>query len=72
MPPQWQPILGHCILKTVFDEGPKNLLVSLFQSLVLLLFNDNGTLSLEELRLATNIEDGELRRTLQSLASGTA
>lgn len=69
---QWQPTLGHCMLKAVFDAGPKNLMVSLFQSLVLLLFNDTDTLSLEEIRLATNIEDGELRRTLQSLACGKA
>lgn len=69
---QWQPTLGHCMLKAVFDAGPKNLMVSLFQTLVLLLFNDNDTLTLEEIRLATNIEDGELRRTLQSLACGKA
>lgn len=87
---QWQPTLGHCVLKARFDQGPKDLQVSLFQSLVLLLFNDCDTMSLEEIKLATNIEvsptdpsqkqiiekmslqDGELRRTLQSLACGKA
>lgn len=69
---QWQPTLGHCVLKACFDAGPKHLLVSLFQSLVLLLFNDNDTLTLDEIKLVTNIEDGELRRTLQSLACGKA
>ncbi|XP_063703800.1 cullin-4A [Culicoides brevitarsis] len=69
---QWQPTLGHCMLTASFDAGPKSLMVSLFQSFVLLLFNDNDTLTLEEIRLATNIEDGELRRTLQSLACGKA
>lgn len=53
---QWQPTLGHCVLKAVFDQGPKDLQVSLFQSLVLLLFNDCDTMTLEEMLLATNIE----------------
>lgn len=69
---QWQPTLGHCMLKAVFDAGPKNFMLSLFQSFVLLLFNETDTMSLEEIRIATNIEDGELRRTLQSLACGKA
>jgi len=34
--------------------------------------NEGDQLSLEELVLATNIEDGEIRRTLQSLACGKA
>lgn len=46
--------------------------VSLFQGLVLILFNDTDNLTLEEIKSATNIEDGELRRTLQSLACGKA
>jgi len=46
--------------------------VSLFQALVLILFNDSDNLSLEDIKAATNIEDGELRRTLQSLACGKA
>jgi len=69
---QWQPTLGHCVLKAAFAQGKKELMVSLFQALVLLLFNNADELSLEELRTFTNIEDGELRRTLQSLACGKA
>ncbi|XP_071441003.1 cullin-4A [Hetaerina americana] len=69
---QWQPTLGHCVLRAVFPMGKKELQVSLFQALVLLLFNDADELSLEEIGTATGIEDGELRRTLQSLACGKA
>ncbi|XP_017126436.1 cullin-4A [Drosophila elegans] len=69
---QWQPTLGNCMLRAQFDAGPKELLVSLFQALVLLLFNDKPILSYEEILAATLIEDGELRRTLQSLACGRA
>ncbi|GAA5840529.1 hypothetical protein JCM9279_007355 [Rhodotorula babjevae] len=56
----------------------KELLVSLAQAVVLLLFNDpaeqgaadDGTLSVEEIGAATQLESKELARTLQSLACG--
>ncbi|XP_050820447.1 cullin-4B isoform X1 [Gopherus flavomarginatus] len=69
---QWQSTLGHCVLKAEFKEGRKELQVSLFQTLVLLMFNEGEEFSLEEIKQATGIEDGELRRTLQSLACGKA
>uniref|UniRef100_A0A4W3IVZ4 Cullin-4B n=1 Tax=Callorhinchus milii TaxID=7868 RepID=A0A4W3IVZ4_CALMI len=69
---QWQSTLGHCVLKAEFKEGKKELQVSLFQTLVLLMFNEGEEFSLEEIKAATGIEDGELRRTLQSLACGKA
>ncbi|KAL3993136.1 sparc/osteonectin, cwcv and kazal-like domains proteoglycan (testican) [Sarotherodon galilaeus] len=69
---QWQPTLGHAVLKAEFKEGKKELQVSLFQTLVLLMFNEGEEFSMEEIRAATGIEEGELRRTLQSLACGKA
>ncbi|XP_076337689.1 cullin 4 [Tachypleus tridentatus] len=69
---QWQPNLGHCVLRAEFPSGNKELQVSLFQALVLLLFNDGDQFSYEDIKQATSIEDGELRRTLQSLACGKA
>uniref|UniRef100_A0A671KKU4 Cullin-4A n=1 Tax=Sinocyclocheilus anshuiensis TaxID=1608454 RepID=A0A671KKU4_9TELE len=56
---------------TIFT-GKKELQVSLFQTLVLLMFNESDECSVEEIRAATGIEDGELKRTLQSLACGKA
>ena len=53
-------------------QGPKELQVSLFQTLVLLLFNDSAEFSFEDILTATKIDDSELRRTLQSLACGKA
>ncbi|KAJ8031251.1 Cullin-4B [Holothuria leucospilota] len=50
----------------------KELQVSLFQSLVLLLFNEADEYSLEDIEEATHIEKSELTRTLQSLACGKA
>ncbi|KAI5712815.1 hypothetical protein M8J75_011392 [Diaphorina citri] len=67
---QWQPTLGHCVLRACFRGGNKELQVSLFQALVLLLFNETDEMPFEEIKTATNIEDADLRRTLQSLACG--
>uniref|UniRef100_A0AAX7TWZ1 Cullin family profile domain-containing protein n=1 Tax=Astatotilapia calliptera TaxID=8154 RepID=A0AAX7TWZ1_ASTCA len=53
-------------------QGKKELQVSLFQTLVLLMFNEGEEFSMEEIRAATGIEEGELKRTLQSLACGKA
>ncbi|XP_077746792.1 cullin-4B-like isoform X3 [Canis aureus] len=69
---QWQSTLGHCVLKAEFKKGKKELQVTLFQTLVLLMFNEGDHFSLEEIRMATGLEDRELRRTLQSLACGRA
>ncbi|MEE6470612.1 hypothetical protein FKM82_009015 [Ascaphus truei] len=69
---QWQSTLGHAVLKAEFKEEKKELQVSLFQTLVLLMFNEGEEFSFEEIKIATGIEDGELRRTLQSLACGKA
>ncbi|XP_074326277.1 cullin-4 [Apium graveolens] len=66
----WQNSLGHCVLKAEFPKGRKELAVSLFQTVVLMLFNDAEKLSFQDIKDATSIEDKELRRTLQSLACG--
>uniref|UniRef100_A0A672T5G5 Cullin-4B n=1 Tax=Sinocyclocheilus grahami TaxID=75366 RepID=A0A672T5G5_SINGR len=66
---QWQSTLGHCVLKAEFKEVTR----VLFQKEQLeLMFNEGEEFSLEDIKLATGIEDGELRRTLQSLACGKA
>ncbi|KAL7102674.1 hypothetical protein ACP275_08G132900 [Erythranthe tilingii] len=66
----WQNSLGHCVLKAEFPKGRKELAVSLFQTVVLMLFNDAQKLSFQDIKESTGIEDKELRRTLQSLACG--
>ncbi|CAK9293703.1 unnamed protein product [Gordionus sp. m RMFG-2023] len=71
---RWQSTLGHCVLKASFENGSvkKELQVSLFQALCLLLFNQQDQLTFDEIKIATSIEIQELRRTLQSLACGKA
>lgn len=67
----WQHSLGTCVVKARFTPGAKELSVSLFQTLVLLCFNGGvDAAPFAEIKARTCIEDGELRRTLQSLACG--
>lgn len=66
----WQYSLAHCIVRARFPLGRKELDVSLFQTLVLQCFNGADNLSFKDVKERTGIEDGELRRTLQSLACG--
>jgi len=74
----WQYSLGNCIVKANFPKSsaPKELIVNVCQSLVLLCFrHEDGEnrmgLTLDEIRKRTGIEDrGELERVLQSLSMG--
>ncbi|CAD5233250.1 unnamed protein product [Bursaphelenchus xylophilus] len=68
---QWQHSLASAILKATFREKVKKELdVSMFQALVLLKFNEKLKVSYKEIEKATQIEESELKRTLQSLACG--
>jgi len=69
----WQNSLAHCSIKATFrpgSQGRKELLVSLYQAAVLLLFNTSDEMSYEEISQAVGMEDKELRVNLQSLACG--
>lgn len=71
---QWQPSLGQCVLKARFGltsgkkKVEKELSLSLFQALVLLLFNDAETLTAQEIQDRTGLSGAELTRTLISLS----
>ncbi|RNA41656.1 cullin-4A [Brachionus plicatilis] len=68
---QWQPSLGHCLVKGHISSGNnKEFHVSLYQALILLLFNNKDEVPYEEILESTKIEESELKRTLQSLACG--
>lgn len=69
----WRHTLGQCQLKASFPKGDKELAVSLFQAIVLLLFeNSSITLSYLDIKVRVGLDDKELIRTLQSLACGKA
>ena len=67
----WKHSLAHCQLKAKFPKGNKELVVSGFQAIVLLLFNDipsDATLSYTDIQASAGLSDAEIKRTLQSLA----
>lgn len=69
----WKHNLAHCAISARFKRGPKELLVSAFQAVVLVLFNqveEGGALSAEQISQSTGLTGGDLERTLQSLACG--
>ncbi|CCG84529.1 protein of unknown function [Taphrina deformans PYCC 5710] len=67
----WRHSLGHCQIKASFPKGDKELMVSLFQGLVILLFNGSEeSLDYNSIKASTGLDDKELIRTLQSLACG--
>ncbi|KAG6006599.1 hypothetical protein E4U21_006821 [Claviceps maximensis] len=71
----WKHSLAHCSLKANFPKGTRELLVSAFQAVVLMLFNNEppqqgGFYTYKQISSATGLQDGDLDRTLQSLACG--
>jgi len=66
---RWSPSLGQCTLRACYEGGVrKELIVSHFQALVLLLFNTVDSLTCQEIGVQSGIAAQDLHRTLQSLA----
>jgi cullin-4 len=67
---EWDHALGTATLKARFNPGQKEVTVSLYQAVVLLLFNEATEQSFADILDHTRMDTLELRRTLQSLACG--
>ncbi|OUM69418.1 hypothetical protein PIROE2DRAFT_57463 [Piromyces sp. E2] len=67
---QWQNSLGFCVLKADFPKSAKELIVSLAQAIILLLFNNNDVLNYNEIEAMTQMNAKELKKSLQSLSCG--
>ncbi|KAI8089524.1 cullin [Halteromyces radiatus] len=68
----WRNSIGSCIVKAHFPASTKELSVTLFQTVVLLLFNDKSkdTIKYNDIVNATSLADKELKRVLHSLCCG--
>ncbi|KAI0460448.1 ubiquitin ligase subunit CulD [Xylaria acuta] len=67
----WKHSLAHCVVKASFNKGPKELLVSAYQAVVLTLFNQtDGPMSYQQIAERSGLSGQDLDRTLQSLACG--
>lgn len=62
--------LGYCLLQYHCEGGNKDLVLSLYQTIVLLLFNDNQSLTTQEIKNHILLDELDLFRTLQSLSLG--
>jgi len=65
----WLTNLGSVEMKANFPGGKKDLTVSFYQMCILLLFNEQASLGLEEIIAAVQIPEVELRRHLLSLCT---
>ncbi|KAG6909083.1 hypothetical protein DXG01_002064 [Tephrocybe rancida] len=66
----WDHALGTVTLSGRFKPAKKELTVSLYQAVVLLLFNDNTEWRYPDILEQTRMDPEELKRVLQSLACG--
>ncbi|KAF2158531.1 hypothetical protein M409DRAFT_30968 [Zasmidium cellare ATCC 36951] len=67
----WKHALAHCQMRATFNKGSKELVVSSFQAVVLLLFHglkDDEHLTYAHILSETGLPEPEVKRTLQSLA----
>jgi cullin-4 len=64
----WQHSLGHCVLKAKYPKGRKELAVSLFQTVVLMLFNDSNEISFKDIKEQTGIGESRVQRAFGSIA----
>ena len=65
----WQSSAGSVEMQATFGNNNYRLCVSTYQMCILMLFNDNSTLTLGQIKSETNIPDMELRRHLISLCT---
>ncbi len=65
----WQSSAGSVEMQASFGNNNYRLCVSTYQMCILMLFNENTTLNLGQIRTHTNIPDMELRRHLISLCT---
>lgn len=67
----WKHSLAQCVVKASFNRGPKELVVSAYQAVVLTLFNQTDhPMSYQQIAERSGLSGQDLDRTLQSLACG--
>lgn len=66
----WQHMDGSCMVKARFPKGEKILNLSLYQTIVTVLFNDADEITYRDIVEGTGIGEQDLQRTLLSLACG--
>ncbi|KAB8360732.1 hypothetical protein FH972_024467 [Carpinus fangiana] len=68
---QWKHALAHCQLRASFPKGKKEIVVSAFQAIIMLMFNTvaaGATLPYTQIKDQSGLPEADVKRTLQSLA----
>ena len=52
---EWKHVLAHCQLKAVFPKGSKEIVVSCFQAVILMSFNNADTMSYADLKAVSGL-----------------
>ncbi len=52
---EWKHALAHCQLKANFPKGPKEIVVSCFQAVILIAFNQKESMSYADLKAASGL-----------------
>lgn len=60
---EWKHALAHCQLKATFPKGAKEIVVSCFQAVILMAFNQKESMSYADLKAASGL--GEPQSTLK-------
>ncbi|KAJ3302198.1 Cullin-4 [Kappamyces sp. JEL0829] len=66
----WAMSLGHCQVSYKHPKGAKDLIVSLYQTITLLLFNTRESMTTAEVQRLTGLDKSDVDRTLLSLSLG--
>ena len=67
----WKHALAHCQLKAIFPKGPKEIVVSCFQAVILIAFNKNESMSYSDLQAASGLGKGTFKLAISVPASLT-
>ncbi|CAO3657561.1 unnamed protein product [Mucor hiemalis] len=65
----WQNSLSACSLTAHYAKGTKELVMTLYQAAILLLFNEQTTLSVNDMVKALNLDEKELKKSLTTLTT---
>jgi cullin-4 len=65
----WHSLLGSCLMKAHFTHGTKELSLNMLQGVVLELFNERESMTLEDIMIITGMSQSNAVRTVQSLST---
>ena len=66
---EWKHALAHCQLKAIFPKGSKEIVVSCFQAVIMMSFNDTETMTYSDLQAASGLGESGVRMATPSIVT---